>query len=113
MLARIPLGRVHRGVDSETGDNVAIKISLAGHNRAYEKELQSYQRLDGIAGIPRLRWSGSKLGRGVLVIDWLHADLGQIFQQRPQAFTPAVVARVAQQTVSQVTPSINHYSNLD
>jgi serine/threonine protein kinase len=92
-------GRVHRGVDSETGDDVAIKISLAGHNRAYEKELQSYQQLDGITGIPRLRWSGSKLGRGVLVMDWLPADLGRIFRECPQAFTPAVVARVAQQAM--------------
>jgi hypothetical protein len=99
-LANDWVGRIHQGVDVETGDKVAIKIFRIGHNRAYLRELRSYQLLEGVAGVPCLRWSGSYRGRGVLVIDWLPADFGKIFQSLPESFTPAVIARLAEGVVS-------------
>lgn len=95
------IGRIHRGFDTKTGDDVAIKTFRTGHHRAYLRELQSYQLLEGVAGVPRLRWSGSYRGLDVLVMDWLPADFGQIFQCIPNSFTPAVIARLAEGTVSQ------------
>lgn len=54
-------------------------------------------------GIPRVRWSGLESGRGVLVMDWFPADLGQVFRCIPRSFTPLVIARIAEDVVSDLT----------
>lgn len=89
-------GSVYCGVDTETGDVVAVKKYLTSHHQAHRRELESYRLLDGVPGIPRLRCSGLSDGCGVLVMDWFPADFGQIFQSIPESFTPGVVACIAE-----------------
>jgi serine/threonine protein kinase len=99
-ISKASLARVYKAIDIETGDQVAIKIASVGHNHTFERELRSYRLLNGVAGIPNIRWSGSKLGRHVLVMDWLPADLEYIFRCLPQSFTPPLVAAIARDLVS-------------
>merc|ERR1712169_144616 len=73
-------GLVYAGTDTESNDEVAIKLMLADAGpEILETESQTYNALLGGAGIPRVRWFGQECDYYVLVYDLLGPSLEDLF----------------------------------
>ena len=71
-------GTVYTGVDLKSNENVAIKIEkVTGGDemRSVIREGTFLKKLEGLRGIPKVYWSGSKGDQDVLVITLLGKDL--------------------------------------
>jgi hypothetical protein len=88
--------------DVPTGNDVIIKLErIAGKNHTLGNEFRIYRKLDGIAGIPRVRWFGMEAGFNAMVADRLGRSLEDLFVQCHFRFTLKTVLLLAMQLVSE------------
>lgn len=92
-------GVVYGGVHVKTGDEVAVKIEGNAESPILRAEIACYRRLQGVQGIPRMRWSGWCNDGRVLVMDRLGDDLEKCFNRCGRRFTLATVLQIADQAL--------------
>lgn len=100
-------GDVYNGRDSTTGESVAIKMEKAGVRsiNTFELEETIYKMLNGVVGIPNIRWKGKTtvLGTRVLVFDLLGENLHCLSRYRCNGiFTLKTVAIIADQLLQRL-----------
>ena len=79
---------------------VAVKLErLDNDSPQLESEAFIYEFLDGIVGIPSLRWSGDEGEYNVMVIDLLGMSLEQLFNICKRQFSLKTVLMLADQMV--------------
>jgi casein kinase 1/casein kinase 1 alpha len=68
---------VFLGYDKVTKEDVAIKVEKEENEevKSLDREVLVLQRIQGVAGIPKLYWSGSEHGFNVLILSLLGKDL--------------------------------------
>eukprot|EP01065_Artemidia_motanka_P017269 TRINITY_DN2077_c3_g2_i1.p1 TRINITY_DN2077_c3_g2~~TRINITY_DN2077_c3_g2_i1.p1 ORF type:complete len:369 (+),score=96.86 TRINITY_DN2077_c3_g2_i1:90-1109(+) len=73
-------GEVRRGVDTRSGEEVAIKLCPKRGADTLRREIGVYQKMNGTPGFPNMRWSGrcagDSAGREAIVTDLLSNSLG-------------------------------------
>merc|ERR1712000_50391 len=96
-------GLVYAGTDTESNDEVAIKLMLADAGpEILETESQTYNALLGGAGIPRVRWFGQECDYYVLVYDLLGPSLEDLFNYCGPKFSLKTVLLVADQAITRI-----------
>lgn len=88
-----------KGLDDDTGDEVAIKLE---HNynlsfSALTQEIDIYKTLTGGAGIPRVHWNGEVDNYHVMVFDLLGPSLGDLLDFCGRKFSLKTVLMVVNQ----------------
>lgn len=68
-------GKIFSGINSNTGENVAIKIEKTSESSVLLNEAKMYKLLEGCQGIPRLRTYGVEGKFNYMVIDLLGDSL--------------------------------------
>jgi len=94
-------GKVHRGADCAAGTEVAIKVEPPGEcSPRLPREAAVYMALEGVRGVPRLHWSGSEGGVGVLVTERMGPTLERVFRAHGRSLRRAQVVDTALQVVN-------------
>ena len=76
-------GEIIKGTHKTTGKLVAIKIERKEHSNSLKNEAKIYQYLDGIDGIPKLKWYETNEKMNILVIDLLGNSIEKIVSSKP------------------------------
>ncbi|XP_058213639.1 casein kinase 1-like protein 1 isoform X1 [Rhododendron vialii] len=96
-------GEIYRGTDTQTKEEVAIKLENAKTKHAlllYESRL--YRVLQGGTGIPNMRWFGVEGDYNVLVMDLLGHSLEDLFNLCSRKFSLKTVLMLADQMINLV-----------
>jgi len=106
-------GKVYLGIDTETNEDVAIKvaspkISRAGVCRFLKNEVEIYQNIGRKLGMCRLRWFGLDGSEMILVFELLGASLEELFSHCGQKFSLKTTLMIADQMVSRIEMVHNH-----
>jgi serine/threonine protein kinase len=74
-------GSIYKGMNTRTKENVAIKIERINENiKLLKNESIMYQYLNGLKGIPRVKWFGKDEVNYYMVIDLLGISLQSLLQ---------------------------------
>tara|TARA_Y100000389_G_scaffold92281_1_gene88926 strand:+ start:2603 stop:3439 length:837 start_codon:yes stop_codon:yes gene_type:complete len=68
-------GRVFKGINIRTKENIAIKIQYKDISKVLRHEAKIYQHLKDVSGVPQIRNFGSESGFNYLIIDLLDTSL--------------------------------------
>jgi len=98
-------GKVYLGIDTETNEDVAIKvaspkISRAGVCRFLKNEVEIYQNIGRKLGMCRLRWFGLDGSEMILVFELLGASLEELFSHCGQKFSLKTTLMIAARQLS-------------
>ena len=89
-----------KGLDSNTGDEVAVKLENSTmQSSPLENEVSFYKTLAGGAGIPRVLWNGREDNFKVMVFDLLGPSLEGLFQFCGRKLSLKTVLMVANQLI--------------
>eukprot|EP01035_Chromulina_nebulosa_P008540 gene8540-11576_t len=73
-------GDIYHGTNMTTGEEVAIKLeSVKSKHPQLLRETKIYRSLNGVVGIPSVRWYGTEGDYNVMVIDLLGKSLEDLF----------------------------------
>ncbi|OAQ59463.1 casein kinase I isoform delta [Pochonia chlamydosporia 170] len=96
-------GLVYAGIDTETEEEVAIKLTLIRDgSEALQYEAETYDALSGGVGIPRVWWFGPEGDFYVLVHELLGPSLEDLFNYCDRKFSLKTVLLVAEQAIHRI-----------
>ncbi|KAK9438322.1 casein kinase I isoform delta [Metarhizium brunneum] len=96
-------GLVYAGIDTETNDEVAIKLTRTRDGpEALEYEANTYAELSGGVGIPRVQWFGPEGDFYVLVHELLGPSLEDLFNYCDRKFSLKTVLLIADQAIRRI-----------
>ena len=96
-------GEIFAGTDTETGNDVAIKLEPARTSSPQlEFESRVYSILEGGVGVPKIFWFGRESKYNVLVMERLGESLEDLFQANKCKFSLKTVLMIVEQTLSLV-----------
>lgn len=96
-------GEVFSGRNTETGEQVAIKLEMgSSKHQLLAHEAHMYKALQGLMGIPRMHWHGVESDYNVLVIDRLGPSLQNLFEACERKFSLKTVLMLAEQMITRV-----------
>jgi len=75
-------GEIIKGTHKTTGKLVAIKIERKEHSNSLKNEAKIYQYLDGVDGIPKLKWYETNEKMNILVIDLLGNSIEKMVSEK-------------------------------
>ncbi|KAJ1421102.1 kinase-like domain-containing protein [Ochromonadaceae sp. CCMP2298] len=91
-------GDIYHGTNMATGDEVAIKLeSVKSKHPQLLRETKIYRSLNGVVGIPSVRWFGVEGDYNVMVIDLLGKSLEDLFNDCGRRFNLKTVLILADQ----------------
>jgi len=91
-------GDIYHGTNMTTGEEVAIKLeSVKSKHPQVMREAKIYRSLNGIVGIPAVRWAGVEGDYNVMVIDLLGKSLEDLFNDCGRIFSLKTVLTLADQ----------------
>jgi len=84
---------VHFATDKVTGDGVAVKLEWKRAEKTNKLlgEVDFYEDVQNVVGIPRVHWSGSKGEYNIMVLDLLGPSLDNYFKKRKRFSLKTVV----------------------
>ncbi|XP_028547448.1 LOW QUALITY PROTEIN: casein kinase 1 [Dendrobium catenatum] len=96
-------GEIYRGVNIQTGEEVAIKLeSVKSKHPQLQYESKLYMLLQGGTGIPNLKWFGAEGDYNVMVIDLLGPSLEDLFNYCDRKFSMKTVLMLADQLINRI-----------
>ncbi|KAI1117389.1 casein kinase I isoform delta [Nemania sp. NC0429] len=102
-IAQGGFGLVYSGTDTQTGDEVAIKlIDYQQDHRQLADEAEKYKVLAGEVGIPQVYWLGEEGSYSVLVFQLLGPSLGDLFNYCGGRFSLKTILLIADQAISRI-----------
>ena len=87
LIGKGSFGNVYAGKNSNTGNEVAIKLEKSGEDTLLKHEAQIYAVLNGMSGIPPLRSYGMEGDYNYLVTDKLGPSLGSLLNDYGGTFS--------------------------
>ena len=91
IIGKGPFATVYLGVDSYTGQKVAVKMEPKKNslfcNSYLKKEIDVYSKLGSYKSIPKIYWSGANSNYNILVLELLGSSLEKVFLQRFKKFS--------------------------
>jgi serine/threonine protein kinase len=91
-------GDIYHGTNMSTGEEVAIKLeSIKSKHPQLLRETKIYRSLNGVVGIPSVRWFGTEGDYNVMVIDLLGKSLEDLFNDCGRRFNLKTVLILADQ----------------
>jgi serine/threonine protein kinase len=87
LIGKGSFGSVYAGKNSNTGDDVAIKLEEGGEDTLLKHEAQIYAVLNGTPGVPPLRSYGMEGDYNYLVTDKLGQSLGSLLGENKGHFS--------------------------
>lgn len=91
-------GDIYHGTNMSTGEEVAIKLeSIKSKHPQLLRETKIYRSLNGVVGIPSVRWFGTEGDYNVMVIDLLGKSLEDLFNDCSRRFNLKTVLILADQ----------------
>ncbi|KAJ1432229.1 kinase-like domain-containing protein, partial [Ochromonadaceae sp. CCMP2298] len=91
-------GDIYLGTNVSTGEDVAIKLENAkAKHPQLLRETKIYRSLNGVMGVPAVRWYGSEGDFNVMVIDLLGKSLENLFEDCGRRFNLKTVLVLADQ----------------
>jgi serine/threonine protein kinase len=87
LIGKGTFGHVYSGKNSNTDDDIAIKLEKGGEDTLLKHEAQIYAVLNGTPGVPPLRSYGMERGYNYLVTDKLGRSLGSLLSESEGKFT--------------------------
>lgn len=96
-------GDIHIGLNTQTGEEVAIKMESAkakAPKLMWESKL--YKLIAGGAGIPRVHWYGTDGDQNVMVLDLLGPSLEDLFNFCSHKFCLKTVLMIADQMIDRI-----------
>jgi serine/threonine protein kinase len=88
-----------QGVNSETNQEVAIKLERCSHEIILEWEVYLYKSLSGGAGIPLMHWSGHQHQYNIMVLDLLGPTLEDLLNYCNYKFSLKTVLMLFDQLI--------------
>ena len=89
-----------KGLDDDTGDEVAIKLEYNNLDFSQlQNEISLYKTLAGGLGIPRVHWDGSEANYKVMVFDLLGPSLEDLLDFCGRKFSLKTVLMIAHQLI--------------
>ena len=96
-------GEIYKGVNTATSEDVAIKLEVQGSKHPQlVREAKIYKTLQGIIGIPSLKWDGIDSTYNVMVIELLGKSLENLLNVCSRRFTMKTVLMLADQLLSRL-----------
>lgn len=96
-------GDIYLGQDSETSEEVAIKLeSLKSKHPQLHIEAKFYKLMQGGVGIPQIKWCGAEGDYNVLVMELLGPSLEDLFNFCNRKFSLKTVLLLADQMISRI-----------
>jgi hypothetical protein len=93
---------IYFACDILSGNDIVIKLEKVGGNvHTLEDKFQTYMKLKGGTGIPRVHWFGIEAGFDAMAVDCLSQSLEDLFVQCHFKFTIKTVLVLAGQLVSE------------
>ena len=91
-------GDIYKGVNTATGEDVAIKFeSIYSKHPQLIRESKIYKTLQGIVGIPNVRWDGIEGVYNTMVLDLLGKSLEDLLNDCSRKFSLKTVLMLADQ----------------
>jgi len=91
-------GDIYLGTNMTSGEEVAIKLeSVKTKHPQLLRETKIYRALNGVVGIPNVRWYGTEGDYNVMVIDLLGKSLEDLFTDCGRRFTLKTTLMLADQ----------------
>ena len=91
-------GDIYHGTNMSNGEEVAIKLeSLHSKHPQLLRETKIYRSLNGVVGIPSVRWFGIEGDYNVMVVDLLGKSLEDLFNFCSRKFSLKTVLIIADQ----------------
>ncbi|KAI1120365.1 casein kinase I isoform delta [Nemania abortiva] len=107
-------GMVYSGTDTQTGNEVAIKIVQDGDSgRELRHEANAYQDLAGEVGIPQVYLEGDDGTYRVLVFELLGPSLEDLFNYCNRRFSLKTILLIAEQAISRIERIHQHVLHRD
>lgn len=88
-----------KGLDDDTGEEVAIKLEETTNFPTLQNEADIYEALEGGTGIPHVHWFGGQGDYEVLVLDLLGPSLEDLFEFCGRKFSLKTVLMIANQLI--------------
>ena len=89
-----------KGLDDDTGDEVAIKLEYNSMEFSQlQNEVSLYKTLAGAPGIPRVHWDGAGGNYNVMVFDLLGPSLEDLLDFCGRKFSLKTVLMIANQLI--------------
>ena len=80
-------GEVYKAIDINTKEKVALKFETTNNHAQLNNEIQAYESLCNIEGIPKLHFSGFHNNRPYLVLDLFESSLDSKFKEYNHKFS--------------------------
>jgi casein kinase 1/casein kinase I family protein HRR25 len=91
-------GDIYKGTNNVTGEEVAIKLEdLSSKHLQLVRETKIYKTLQGIVGIPAVKWDGVEGGYNAMVLDLLGKSLEDLLNDCGRKFSLKTVLMLADQ----------------
>ena len=91
-------GDIYKGVNTATGEEVAIKLeSIYSKHPQLIRESKIYKTLQGIVGIPNVRWDGIEGVYNTMVLELLGKSLEDLLNDCSRKFSLKTVLMLADQ----------------
>ncbi|KAI8989297.1 kinase-like protein [Pilobolus umbonatus] len=96
-------GEIHKGIDENTGEEVAIKLErVSARHPQLEYEFRIYNAIAGGTGIPRARHFSTEYEYNTLVMDKLGPSLEELFNKCKRRFSLKTVLMLADQMLCRI-----------
>lgn len=96
-------GDIYLGTNMTTGEDVAVKLELTNSKHPQlARETKVYRTLQGIVGIPFVRWYGVERDHNCMVMDLLDRDLESLFNICGRMFRLKTVLMIADQLLNRL-----------
>ncbi|MCJ1479816.1 serine/threonine protein kinase [Lambiella insularis] len=96
-------GSIYQATDSETGDEVAVKLEYQEIEPSLLRdEVDIYKSLSGGEGIPQVKWSGWECECRAMVFDLLGPSLEDLFNYCNRRFSLKTVLMLADQLIARL-----------